>query len=433
MEGTRLGSVRVTRRLGEGTLSEVFEGVQEPLGRPVAVKVLKASVTPTSPLGQRFLREGELLGSMAHQNIPQVYETGAQDGRSWLVLELVDGWNLASLMKKHGPFPPEVASAVALRLARALEYVHLQGVLHRDVKPSNVLVGRRGEVKLVDFGLARAVTDGDGDGLGVVGTPSYMSPEQVLGDRLDYRSDVFSFGIVFYELLTGCRPFVEEPARTVMQKIRLDRYVPPRRHRPGVPRTLERVLGRCLEKNPAHRYPSTGALCDDLNEFLSRAGILSQEARLITFLRDAGELDAAAAREALGPAGAQWTASAPGRDALRAALLGQCVGGALLALVLGATELSRQRRASQEPATVQGPRAPGGGPSGALRVLARPWAEVSVDGVRVDTTPFARAIQLAPGTHFVRLRNPLYHDEQRAVTITPGATVWIDVDLSALR
>jgi serine/threonine-protein kinase len=398
----------------------------------VAVKVLKASVAPSSPLGQRFQREGELLGTLAHQNIPQVYESGDQDGRRYLVLERVDGWNLAALMKRHGPFPAEVATALALRLARALEYVHLQGILHRDVKPSNVLLGRRGEVKLVDFGLARAVSDGAPDGLGVVGTPAYMSPEQVLGDRLDFRSDLFSFGIVLYELLTGSRPFVEEPARTVMQKIRLDRYTPPGRHRPGVPRTLERILGRCLEKNPAHRYPSTGALCDDLNEFLARAGILSQEARLITFLRDVGELDAAAARQALGPAGAQWTTGAPGRDTLRVALLGQCVAAALLALGLGAEESSRRRRASLEPATVQGPGAPGAGPAGALRVLARPWAEVSVDGVRVDTTPFARAILLAPGTHFVRLRNPLFHDEQRAVTVTAGATVVLDVDLSPL-
>ena len=155
-------------------------------------------------------------------------------------------------------------------------------MVHRDLKPSNVLVSFRGEVKLTDLGIAKDLSE-ESDGLGVVGTPAYMSPEQVLGDKLDFRSDLFAFGIVLYEMLTGRRPFEEEPARTVMQKIRLDRYVPPRRVRRDVPSTLERILARCLEKNPAHRYPSTGMLSDDLGEFLSRAGVVSHEARLIGF------------------------------------------------------------------------------------------------------------------------------------------------------
>src|SRR6185369_9510786 len=112
--------------------------------------------------------------------------------------------------------------------------------------------------------------------------------EQVLGDKLDVRSDLFSFGIVLYEMLTGRRPFEEEPARTVMQKIRLDRYLPPRRVRKDVPATLDRILARCLEKNPTHRYPSTGALSDDLGEFLARGGVASHEARLIGYLSEVG-------------------------------------------------------------------------------------------------------------------------------------------------
>ncbi len=275
-------------KLGEGTLSEVWRASQDPLGREVAVKLLKASVAPGSQLGVRFDREASLLASMAHQNIPQVHDAGVTpEGRPFIVMELVDGLSLGALCKRSPSeqLPCDVAAVIALKLARALEYVHLRGVIHRDCKPSNVLVSRRGEVKLADFGLAREAGETSSEGLGVVGTPAYMSPEQVLGDRLDFRSDLFSFGIVFYEMLTARRPFEEDPARTVMQKIRLDRYARPRDARKDVPPVLERVLGRCLEKNPAHRYPSTGALCDDLNEYLARAGVSSHEARLIAHLR----------------------------------------------------------------------------------------------------------------------------------------------------
>ena len=228
--------VRVGARLGEGTLSEVYRGTQLSLGRAVAVKVLKASVTPGSPLGRRFEREGALLATLAHQNIPQVIDAGrTAEGRPFLVIELVEGTTLAALREGGAPMATDVATLVALKVARALEFAHLRGIVHRDVKPGNVLISRRGEVKLADFGLALDTRDGADDRLGVVGTPAYMSPEQVLGDQMDFRSDIFSFGIVLYEALTGRRPFEEDPARTVMQKIRLDRYVSPRRLRPSRP------------------------------------------------------------------------------------------------------------------------------------------------------------------------------------------------------
>ncbi len=297
---------RLTEKVGEGTLSEVWRAAQDPIGRSVAVKLLKSSVAPGSQLGQRFDREAALLASMTHQNIPQVHDAGVTaEGRAFLVMELVDGLSLAALVKRAPGerLPCDVAAVIALKVARALEYVHLRGVIHRDCKPANVLVSRRGEVKLADFGLARDAADVAPEGVGVVGTPAYMSPEQVLGDRLDFRSDLFSFGIVFYEMLTARRPFEEDPARTVMQKIRLDRYVPARRVRRDVPPILERLLGRCLEKVPAHRYPSTGELCDDLNEFLAAAGVSSHEARLVGWLREVNVLDDDGVKRALGAAG----------------------------------------------------------------------------------------------------------------------------------
>ncbi len=416
-------------KLGEGTLAEVYRATLSAPTRAVAVKLLKASVAPGSALGQRFVREAQLLAGFAHQNIPQVFAQGTDDdGRPFLVLELVDGFALGAvrLGAPEAVLPPDVAALVALQIARALEHVHLRGIVHRDVKPGNVLVSRRGEVKLADFGLARVLDDPTPDTLGVVGSPAYMSPEQVLGDRLDYASDIFSFGIVFYELLTGHRPFEEDPGRTVMQKIRLDRYRPPGALRSSIPGVLDRILARCLEKSPAHRYPSTGRLCDDLTEFLSRAGVMSQPARLVGWLREVGHLDDDEARGALGPMGMGW-ARPTQRFRVRRAFAGQCLALAVLALSAGVLEYAQARGSA--PPTLLGPRPPGSPSVGYLRVLARPWAELTVDGVRVDTTPMARPVALSPGTHFVRLRNPACLPEDRTIQVAPGGTVWIDVDL----
>jgi serine/threonine-protein kinase len=423
-----IAGARVTAKLGEGSLAEVFRAVQLPLGRAVAIKVLKSSVAPASQLGRRFGREAALLSRLAHQNIPQVYNTGDIDGRPYIVMELVEGRSLHALMQKLRTLPYDVATVIGLKIARALEYVHLRGVIHRDLKPGNVLVSLRGEVKLTDFGIAKDLAE-ENDGLGVVGTPAYMSPEQVLGDKLDFRSDIFSFGILLYELLTGRRPFEEEPARTVMQKIRLDRYVSPRSVRRDVPPALERILARCLEKNPAHRYPSTGMLSDDLGEILARSGIASHEARLIHYLAEVGVISRTEANKALGPAAAQW---GPARTrSLRGFLVAQ--GAFALAVVglVGSSEVTRFRGEESAGApAVLGPRPAGVANVGYLRVVARPWAVIAVDGVTVDTTPTVRAVALAPGEHFVRLTNPAYVAEDRAVRIERGATVWLDVDLA---
>src|SRR5690606_4465411 len=205
------------------------------------------------------------------------------------IMEYVQGIDLYDLLEVTPRLPIDIAAIIALQVARALDYAHFRGVIHRDIKPANVMISRHGEVKLMDFGIARddKLSDLTETGTGL-GTPSYMSPEQILGDKLDFRSNLFSVGIVLYQMITGQKPFVEDDSSTVMQKIRLDRFVSPRKLKPWVPRQFERIMARCMEKMPANRYPTTQALIDDLMEFLAPRVTINYSARLVMYLRDVG-------------------------------------------------------------------------------------------------------------------------------------------------
>ncbi len=416
--------VRVGAKLGEGALAEVFKGVQRSLSRAVAVKVLKPSITPGSQLGRRFLREANLLSRVLHQNVPHVYDSGEADGRPYIVMELVEGPSLRKVMDGQGPLAADTAVAIAHELAGALAHVHSLGLVHRDVKPANVLLSRRGDVKLTDFGIARDTSEPQ-DGLGVVGTPSYMSPEQVLGDRVDFRSDLFSLGILLYEMLTGRRPFEEEAARTVMQKIRLDRYPPPSSLVPGVSTVIERVLARCLEKNPTHRYDSADAVARDLGDYLASRSVAASRPLVLELLHRAKEVSSAEMRLALGPTAPKADAA---QESSRGLWLGQVLSGLALVGVIAYGEVSRER-AGDTGRSATGPRAPGTADVGRLRVVARPWATVAIDGVTVDSAPTNEAFRLLPGLHYVRFTHPSLGTADRVVRIERGATVWLEVDL----
>jgi len=278
----RIGNCRILGEIGSGGMAIVYKAVQEPLGRVVAIKALKASIAMDSQFAKRFEREAHFMASLQHENILHVHDF-VKDGRSmYIVMEYVEGIDLYDLLERAPRLPVEVAAIIALQVARALDYAHFRGIIHRDIKPANVMISKQGEVKLMDFGIARddKLSDLTETGTGL-GTPSYMSPEQILGDKLDYRSDIFSLGIVLYQMLTGAKPFVEDEARTVMQKIRLDRYTSPRKLNAQVPRQLERILARCMEKMPANRYPTTQALIDDLMEFLAPRVPINYNAKVV--------------------------------------------------------------------------------------------------------------------------------------------------------
>jgi serine/threonine-protein kinase len=271
-EAQQLGQYRLVRRLGSGGMGEVYLGEHLLLRRPCAIKLIRPEQAgdPTTLL--RFEREVQAMANLTHPNTVEVYDYGhAEDGTFYYVMEYLPGQTLEHLVAQHGPLPPARAIHFLRQVCGALREAHRAGLLHRDVKPSNILVCERGGVadvaKLLDFGLVhesrlghekagRLTIQGT-----IVGSPPYMSPEQAAGKpHLDPRSDVYSVGGVAYFLLTGQPPFVRETAMLMLLAHAYEPVVPPAQVRPGVPEDLQAVVLRCLEKDPNCRFPDADCL-----------------------------------------------------------------------------------------------------------------------------------------------------------------------------
>lgn len=276
---TQLGRWTVLAELGRGGMGVVLRARDPALGRDVALKRLTRS---TGVARERFLREARAAGRLRHPNIVAVHELAEQDGHDLLVMELVDGEALDRTLQRDGPLPVRRAVEVARDVARALEHAHGLGVLHRDVKPGNVLVERgSGRAMLVDFGVARELDAATLTRTGVlVGTPCYMAPEQLGGaSALDGRADVYSLGATLHELLTGSPPFEGDGLLELIGAVQGRAAAPPSSRRPEVDSRLDAICLGCLEKDPARRYASAGALAHDLERWLAGARAVGPRAK----------------------------------------------------------------------------------------------------------------------------------------------------------
>jgi serine/threonine-protein kinase len=427
----RFGSYRVIEELGSGALSTVYKAIQEPLGRTVAIKALKPTIATTSPFAANLEREARMLGDLGHANVVLLFDFVKTDLQMYLVLEYVDGATLEDLFANRGTLRPEMVAAIGAEAARGLAHAHSRGIVHRDVKPANILMSKIGEVKLVDFGIGqRDRMPSLDEPLGhsdtaAFGTPAYMSPEQILGEVVDERSDLFSLGVVLYQMLSGTRPFDgDDPndRRAAAQRIRRDPPKPLRSRVPDIPRTLDRIVMRAIEKLPIDRFNSAGALADELEEFVRETWRGPPRALIVRALKDAGftkiatpfgtKRDAAAtATRSLGPAmagfGALFGILAIGGGAIQ--------WSSLEGVMVATSSEDRLELAAAEGAT--------------LRVVATPWADVSVDGRFVDTTPFARTIPLSAGTHYVKLSHPDAEPETRVLVLAHGQAAHLEVAL----
>ena len=328
-------------------------GTGPALDRPVAVKELVPEFATDPSFVERFRREAQAAANLSHPNIVGVYDWGTQDGTYFIVMEYVDGPSLSQVIRSDGPFHPRRAAEIAAEVASGLGFAHSRGVVHRDVKPGNVLLTRSGQSKVTDFGIARALTSSDEDltqAGSVMGTATYFSPEQAQGLPVDPRSDLYSLGVVLYEMVTGRPPFTGDTPLAIAYKHVQDAPPPPSTIMSGLPAGLEAIIMKLLAKRPDDRYASAEDLRADLRRFLAGETTVAERGLLA-----AGVAAGAAAAALADPATTMQPATGIGHPgSARGALRG------------------RARRAEASHLVVH--RHPGGppGPVGGTAVLVHP-------------------------------------------------------------
>ncbi|MFN8017377.1 MAG: serine/threonine-protein kinase [Acidimicrobiales bacterium] len=256
-----VGRYRLDRALAAGGMAEVWEGTDQTLGRRVAIKVLHPHLARDDSFVRRFRAEALAAARLSHPSIVSVYDTFTDDGVEAIVMELVSGTTLRADLDQHGPMRLDAVLAVGTQVADALGAAHAAGLVHRDVKPANILLSADGRVLVADFGIAKAAEGGDLTTAGaMVGTAKYLAPEQVQGGPLDGRADLYSLGVVLYEALTGVPPFVEETdAAPALARLHRD-PVPPRQRRPEIPSAVEAVVLQAMARDRALRFANAAAL-----------------------------------------------------------------------------------------------------------------------------------------------------------------------------
>jgi len=254
---------RLEKELGRGDMGVVYKAHDTQLDRPVAIKYLGALVDGSDEYRERFLREAKAAAKVNHPNIVGIYDIGTEQGKVFIAMEYVEGPNLHQYLKRKGRLEPREAVNIIGQACSALEEIHKAGIVHRDIKPDNILVASGGLVKLMDFGLAKS----DGKRLTgtnvVMGTPCYMSPEQALGKTADLRADIYAIGLVLHELLTGSIVFSEGD---VLQRQVKETPPPPSAAAEGVPPLLDKIVMKCLAKNPEERFQSVKELTGYLRQ-----------------------------------------------------------------------------------------------------------------------------------------------------------------------
>lgn len=269
---TKLGKYEVIREIGRGSMGVVYSAFDPYIDRAVAVKVAMADALKDRDSGERFRKmffnEAHTAGMLRHPNILDIFDAGVDDDKCYIVMELIeDGDTLRTYCRSDNLLPVNQVAEILFRCAKALDYAHRQGVIHRDIKPSNILLTREMDVKIADFSIAHINrTDmSQTMPMGFVGSPRYMSPEQVQEDMITSQTDLFSLGIVAYEMLTGRHPFGGESFSSLIHRVINEEPTPLHQHRPDLPPILERIIGRALEKVPERRYRMGLDIASDLS------------------------------------------------------------------------------------------------------------------------------------------------------------------------
>jgi serine/threonine-protein kinase len=360
------GRYRILRKLGAGGMANVYLAEDQELGRRVAIKILNDRHAGDEQFVERFRREAQNAAGLSHPNIVSIYDRGESDGTYYIAMEYVEGRTLKELIVRRGPSPIGVAIDYTRQVLAALRFAHRNGIVHRDIKPHNVIVDSEGRVKVADFGIARAGASQLTEAGSIVGTAQYLSPEQARGAPVDQTSDLYSAGIVLYELLTGDVPFTGDTPVEIAMKHLSQIPEPPSASRPDVPRDLDLVVLRALSKDPSERYRSAEEMDADLERVGRGLGVSAETAEAatsvlsgtaVTSIANARTAVTQQARTAVPPAYApgryyQYDEVAPRRRAIWPWLL--ALGLLLLAIVGGyyAYDRIQEQLEAAQPVTV---------------------------------------------------------------------------------
>jgi beta-lactam-binding protein with PASTA domain/predicted Ser/Thr protein kinase len=306
------GRYLIIRKLGSGGMANVYLASDQELGRRVAIKILDERHARDAQFIERFRREAQHAAGLSHPNVVSVYDRGEAEGTYYIAMEYVEGRTLKELLVARGPSPLGIAIDYTRQILSALRFAHRNGIVHRDIKPHNVIVDGEGRVKVMDFGIARAGTASQMTEAGsIIGTAQYLSPEQARGAPVDQTSDLYSTGIVLYELLTGTVPFTGETPVEIAMKHLSQVPAPPSSHRAEIPRDLDYVVLRALAKDPADRYHSAEDMDSDLERIGRGIGVSAETAEAATSVLS--RTDVGEAATTIGPPAATGATYTPGR------------------------------------------------------------------------------------------------------------------------
>ena len=337
---SKLGRYEILEELGKGAMGVVYLARDPLIGRLVALKTFRAGFSSRDQeleqFRSRFMREAQSAGILSHPNIVTIHDIvdEAESGICFIAMEYVRGSNLKLLLQQGEPLPFEFVVSIVSQVADALDYAHSRGVIHRDVKPANILITAENKVKITDFGIARLGSSNLTVEGQLLGTPNYMSPEQIQGREVDHRADIFSLGVVLYEMLTRRKPFQGENLTVVTHRIVHEPFTPPGELLQRLPEGLGAVLARALEKDPVRRYPAASALAADLQRLLRAPvpAVAPDEGEDTAATQEVPRLDGDATRLATGAASA--VERALGWARLHPGLLVSAVAGLLAVAVL---------------------------------------------------------------------------------------------------
>ncbi|MGE5466321.1 MAG: serine/threonine-protein kinase [Ignavibacteria bacterium] len=271
----QFGRYEVVSELGRGAMGVVYRANDPVLGRTVAVKTINLSIDPEerAEYEARFNQEAKAAGSLNHPAIVTIYDLGRTDNLAYMAMEFIEGREVKDLLSEGRALPPAQAISVAAQVAEGLAYAHQRGIVHRDIKPANIMVLASGAAKITDFGIARIQQSDVKTRTGVLlGSPKYMAPEQVLGQPIDHRADIFALGIVLYEMLTGKPPFAGNSLESLMYQTTTVDPPAPSRLEPALPEMLDLIVARALKKQPGDRYQDAAELAADLRDCERRYG-----------------------------------------------------------------------------------------------------------------------------------------------------------------